>query len=229
MNIYNINDINENIFKKHILFKEPVLNKEHYLITCEKELFIQIDDITIKNNFSKENNKIFINIYIKSDLEKHILTCDNLIINITTDMFPLWFDKEIDMEDLLEYYTPTALDAYGNYDNYDSYDEMYETNETISDVFSSDLSENIKNDEVNKEDTKNKDSAIFINCEVPYSYEENDLDIMIFDESNNIIEDLWNNINIMGKTGKCVIKFSGLKIEKDKFNSIWELIQLKIY
>ena len=67
-----------------------------------------------------------------------------------------------------------------------------------------------------------------MNCDIPYNYEENDLDIMIFDSSNNLIEELWNNIEIMGKEGICIIKLSGLKIEKNKFHSVWELVQLKI-
>ena len=91
---------------------------DHYIVECEKELFIQFDDIIIKNNFTKIKNKLFINLFIKSDLEKHVLICDNFVINITNNMFPLWFDKEIDMEDLLEYYIPTALDTYENSDSY---------------------------------------------------------------------------------------------------------------
>ena len=221
MNVYKITEINDDIIKKHIIFKEPVLNTDHYYVKCEKDFFIQIDDIIVKDNLYMENEKLHINMYIKSNLEKYILMCDNLSINITYDMFPLWFNKEIDMEDLLEYYTPTAIESYDNYDNYD--------NSICSSVSSSlsDASSLSEND--NKNENKNKDDDIFINCDVPYSYEENDLDIMIFDESNNLIEKLWNNINIMGKKGKCVIKFSGIKIEKDKFNSIWELVQLKIY
>ena len=62
-----------------------------------------------------------------------------------------------------------------------------------------------------------------------YDYEENDLDIMIYNSENNTIDNLWNEIDIMGKKGKCIIKLSGLKIEKNKFSSVWELIQLKIY
>ena len=52
---------------------------------------------------------------------------------------------------------------------------------------------------------------------------------MIYDSSNNINGNLWNNIELMGKKGKCIIKLSGLKIKKNEFCSIWELIQLKIF
>ena len=108
-----------------------------------------------------------------------------------------------------------------------------------SDIFSytsDELSEDNENNEDNKDNENNKDNEdneddmeLVLSCEVPYNYEDNDLDIMIFDSSNNMIEKLWNDIDVMGKKGLCVVKLSGLKIEKTKFCSIWELVQLKLF
>ena len=51
-----------------------------------------------------------------SNMKKKILIFDNLIIKTTHELFPLWFNKEIDMTDLLEYYVPTIKDYYENFE-----------------------------------------------------------------------------------------------------------------
>ena len=143
---------------------------------------------------------------------------------MVNDMFPIWFNKEIDMSDLLEYYNPTIKDYYENNEDVASDIFSYTSSEISED------NETNENNEDNKdnEDNEDNDLELIINCEIPYNYEDNDLDIMIFDSSNNIIEDLWDKIEVMGKKGLCVIKLSGIKIQKTKFCSVWELVQLKI-
>lgn len=220
MSVYKISEIDENKIKDKIKFGEPCLKINHYFINCENDIFIQLDNVYFKQNFQKIDGKITAIININGSFEKNFLIFDNFIINLVNDMFPLWFNKEIDMGDLLEYYIPTITDYYENNEN----NEINEQ-EVTSDIFSYTSSEN-EDYEKNEENEDNLELSI--NCEVPYDYEENDLDIMIFDSSNNLIEDLWNNIEIMGKDGICVIKLSGLKIEKTKFHSVWELVQLKI-
>ena len=239
MTVYKIETVTESLLKENIKLNNPILQTKYYLITCDTEFFIQLDNVIIKNNIENEDNKLFINIYIKNYLEKKFLIFDNYVINVVHDMFPIWFDKDIDMEDLLEYYVPTILEETNhNIDN--------DINDATScDMFSYDSSEDIDienktvtaqeldisgNKLINIETSKDSEIAdeLFINCGIPYNYEENDLDIMILDSSNNIVEKLWNNLNLMGKNGKCILKFTGLKIEKDKFSSLWELIQLKI-
>ena len=223
MNVYKISEINETILETKLKFGNPELNVNYYLINCETDLFIQIDEVEFKNNFYKQDEKIFINIHIKQDLEKYMLVCDNFIINIVNNMFPLWFDKEIDMGDLLEYYIPTTQDYYEHIKNDDQSSDFFSY--TSSEENEDDNDETLNDN--NYENNENND--LFISCEVPYDYEENDLDIMIYNSENNTIDHLWNEIDIMGKKGKCIIKLSGLKIEKNKFSSVWELIQLKIY
>lgn len=224
MSVYKISEITENNIKDKIEFGSPCLKINHYFITCESDIYVQLDNVYFKQNFQKMDGKIHTNIYLKEDFEKNFLIFDNLIINVVNDLFPLWFNKEIEMSDLLEYYIPTITDCYEN-------NEMNEQDVT-SDLFSYTSSEDEDDDDDELEENENENNNInfelSINCEIPYNYEENDLDIMIFDSSNNSIEELWNNIELMGKEGICVIKLSGLKIEKTKFHSVWELVQLKL-
>lgn len=221
MSVYKISEIDENKIKDKIKFGKPCLKINHYFINCESDVFVQLDNAYFKRNFQKIGGKLTATINIKEEFEKHFLIFDNLIINVVNDMFPLWFNKEIEMDDLLEYYIPTVTD-------------YYETNKTddqevASDIFSYTSSEDEENEEnEDNEENENNLLELSMNCEIPYNYEESDLDIMIFDSSNNLIEELWNNIEIMGKHGICVVKLSGLKIEKTKFCSVWELVQLKI-
>jgi hypothetical protein len=215
MNVYKINEINKENLENKIKFCKPCLKVNHYFIICETDIFLQLDNIYFKENFQKNNGIIFTNIHINENIEKQILVFDNLIIKTVNDMFPIWFNKVIDMSDLLEYYIPTIKD-------------YYENNEDItSDIFSYTSSEMSEDNETN-ETNEDNEVELIINCEIPYNYEDNDLDIMIFDSSNNVIEDLWDNIEVMGKKGLCVIKLSGIRIQKTKFCSVWELVQLKI-
>lgn len=69
----------------------------------------------------------------------------------------------------------------------------------------------------------NKDLESFIILEIPLY--ENKIDINIYDNNNNIIENI-ENINI-DKTSN-IIKFNGVYLEKNKFYCNWELIQSKI-
>jgi hypothetical protein len=223
MNVYKISEINEGEIQNKLKFGQPCLNINHYFISCENDIFLQLDEVSFKQNFQKVDGKLMVNINITSEFEKQFLIFDNLIINTVNDMFPLWFNKEIDMSDLLEYYVPTVTDCYENNEN----------NEVTSDIFSytsSEMSEN--NNEHNDHDEndliENDLIELSITCDIPYNYEDRDLDIMIFDSDNNMIEELWNNIDVMGKKGICVVKLSGLKIETTKFWSVWELVQLKI-
>ena len=226
MSVYKISEINEDKIEDKIKFGKPCLKINHYFINCENDIFVQLDNVYFKQNFQKIDGKITATVNMNGSFEKNFLIFDNFIINIVNDMFPLWFNKEIDMDDLLEYYIPTVTDYYEN-------NEMNEQ-EVTSDLFSYTSSEDEcydKNEEIeeNEENEENYDNLdLSMNCEIPYNYEENDLDIMIFDSSNNLIEGLWNNIEIMGKEGICIVKLSGLKIEKTKFHSVWELVQLKI-
>jgi hypothetical protein len=222
MNVYKISEINEEKIKNQIKFSEPCLKINHYFIDCETNIFLQLDNIYFKENFKKKESTITSTIYVNEQYEKKFLIFDNLIIKTTHELFPLWFNKEIDMTDLLEYYVPTIKDYYENNEN----------NDITSDIFSYTSSESSEDNKVleagsNIENTN--DIELIIECNIPYNYEDNDLDIMIFDSSNNMIEELWNNIDVMGKKGTCVLKLSGLKIEKNKFCSVWELIQLKIF
>ena len=220
MSVYKISEINENNVKDKIKFGKPCLNINHYFINCESDIFIQLDNVYFKQNFQKIDGKITATININDSFEKNFLIFDNFIINVVNDMFPLWFNKEMEMDDLLEYYIPTVTDYYEN-------TEMNEQ-EVTSDLFSYTSSED-DDYEKNEENEENKnDLELSMSCEIPYNYEESDLDIMIFDSSNNLIEELWNNIELMGKDGICIVKLSGLKIEKTKFHSVWELVQLKI-
>jgi hypothetical protein len=232
MSVYKISEINENNVKDKIKFGKPCLNINHYFINCESDIFIQLDNVYFKQNFQKIDGKITATININDSFEKNFLIFDNFIINVVNDMFPLWFNKEMEMSDLLEYYIPTITEYYDNNEN----TEMNEQ-EVTSDLFSYTSSEDEENEDEENEDEENEDngniepdhnSELSINCEIPYNYEESDLDIMIFDSSNNLIEELWNNIELMGKDGICIVKLSGLKIEKTKFHSVWELVQLKI-
>ena len=195
----------------------------HYFINCENDIFVQLDDIYFKNNFKKMNGRLIVDIYLKQNFEKNILIFDNLIINIVNDMFPLWFNKEIEMSDLLEYYIPTIKDYYEN-------NEMKGQDDVASDLFSYTSSEENSEENNSCEEDEHTDntSELAITCEVPYFYEENFLDIMVFDSSNILWVNLWINIELMGNDGICVIKLSGLKIEKNKFYSVWELVQLKL-
>lgn len=226
MNVYKISEINEDKIKNQINFSEPCLKTNHYLIECETNIFLQLDNIYFKTNFKKNEDVISSTIYINEEYEKKFLIFDNFMIKMAHELFPLWFNKEIDMSDLLEYYVPTIKDYYENNEN-------NENNDINSDIFSytsSESSEDNKEKEVESDIIENIDDVeLAIECSIPYNYEDNDLDIMIFDSSNNMIEELWNNIDVMGKKGMCVVKLSGLKIEKNKFCSVWELIQLKIF
>ena len=223
MSVYKISEITENNIKDKIEFGSPCLKINHYFITCESDIYVQLDNVYFKQNFQKIDGKIHTNIYLKEDFEKNFLIFDNLIINVVNDLFPLWFNKEIEMSDLLEYYIPTITDYYENNEN----NEMNE-HDVASDLFSYTSSEDEENEENEENENNDNNFELSINCEIPYNYEENDLDIMIFDSSNNLIEALWNNIDLMGKDGICVVKLSGLKIEKTKFHSVWELVQLKL-
>lgn len=220
MNVYKITEINEEKIKNQITFSEPCLKINHYFIECDTNIFLQLDNIYFKENFKKNEGTITSKIYINGEYEKKFLIFDNFMIKMAHELFPLWFNKEIDMGDLLEYYIPTIKDYYENNEN-------DENDDIISDIFSYTSSESSENEEINIEN--DEDIELAIECNIPYNYEDNDLDIMIFDSSNNMIEELWNNIDVMGKKGLCVVKLSGLKIEKTKFCSVWELIQLKIF
>jgi len=226
MSVYKISEIDENKIKDKIKFGKPCLKINHYFINCDSDIFVQLDNIYFKQNFQKIDGKITATINMNESFEKNFLIFDNFIINIVNDMFPLWFNKEMEMDDLLEYYIPTVTDYYENTEN----TEMNEQ-EVTSDLFSYTSSEDddYEKNEENEENEENKnDLELSMSCEIPYNYEESDLDIMIFDSSNNLIEELWNNIELMGKDGICIVKLSGLKIEKTKFHSVWELVQLKI-
>jgi hypothetical protein len=226
MSVYKISEINEDKIENKIKFGNPCLKINHYFINCENDIFVQLDNVYFKQNFQKIDGKITATVNMNGSFEKNFLIFDNFIINIVNNMFPLWFNKEIDMDDLLEYYIPTVTDYYENNEN----NEMTEQ-EVTSDLFSYTSSEDEdynKNEEIEETEENYNNLDLSMNCEIPYNYEENDLDIMIFDSSNNLIEGLWNNIEIMGKEGICIVKLSGLKIEKNKFHSVWELVQLKI-
>ena len=200
MSVYKISEIDENKIKDKIKFGKPCLKINHYFINCDSDIFVQLDNIYFKQNFQKIDGKITATININESFEKNFLIFDNFIINVVNDMFPLWFNKEIEMDE----------------------------QEVTSDLFSYTSSED-DDYEKNEENEENKnDLELSMSCEIPYNYEESDLDIMIFDSSNNLIEELWNNIELMGKDGICIVKLSGLKIEKTKFHSVWELVQLKI-
>ena len=233
MNVYKISEINEDNVKEHLKFDSPELKVNHYFINCNTNLFIQLEHVHFSENFYEDSEKIMANIHIQGKYEKNMLVFDNLIINTVNDMFPLWFNKEIDMVDLLEYYTPSVNNYEDNENEDNDDDEDDEDDGVVSDIFSYTSSEDEVNEvnEVNEEEVNevNEDSIdLCISCVVPYNYEEDDLDIMIYDSSNNLIDKLWNEVELMNKSGICIIKLSGLKIEKDKFSSIWELIQLKI-
>jgi hypothetical protein len=217
MIVYKISEIDENEIKDKIKFGKPCLKINHYFINCESDIFIQLDNAYFKQNFQKIDGKITATININGSFETNFLIFDNFIINVVNDMFPVWFNKEIDMSDLLEYYIPTITDYNENTGINDQ--------EVTSDLFTYTSSED-EDYEKNEENEHNLE--LCMNCEVPYNYEENDLDIMVFDSSHRLIEELWNNIEIVGKDGICIVKLSGLKIEKTKFHSVWELVQLKI-
>lgn len=217
MIVYKISEIDENEIKDKIKFGKPCLKINHYFINCESDIFVQLDNAYFKQNFQKIDGKITATININGSFETNFLIFDNFIINVVNDMFPVWFNKEIDMSDLLEYYIPTITDYNENTGINDQ--------EVTSDLFTYTSSED-EDYEKNEENEHNLE--LCMNCEVPYNYEENDLDIMVFDSSHRLIEELWNNIEIVGKDGICIVKLSGLKIEKTKFHSVWELVQLKI-
>lgn len=75
-----------------------------------------------------------------------------------------------------------------------------------------------------KNETDNEYENFFIN-QVPIN-DNNELDINIYDENNNLIEQFYKIKNIGKSIG--ILNFNGIYFQKKKFFCVWELIQMKL-
>jgi hypothetical protein len=249
MSVYKINEITKTVTDS-LKFTLPVLKLGFYFIKCGSDFYIQLDKITLKNKCYKRDDKIYCDLYFKKDIENMFIDLDNVFIERVHTMFPIWFDKKIAMEDLLEYYVPSVLikDEPMNYfEQSDTDSENSDSSDTDSDSENdenndgNDENENKDGNDENDDNDGNEngnddgndgndenDDNIYAICEIPYDWDENDIDIMIYDSNNKLIEESWEDINLENKEGTCVMKLSGINIEKEKFYPVWEMIQLKL-
>ena len=220
--IYKLTEINDSIIN-NLKFTSPELKESYYFIECINNFLIQINDLTFIDTFYRYYEKMFVNVnFTGNQLFKDILfDIDNKCIKEVSENFKTWFNKEISVEDLLEYYIPSV--SIWDKSNKDNKDE----------------SENNGNDDSGNDDSGNDDSGNddsgndeineidYAMLEVPYEWEENDLDIIIYDSENNEIAN-WESLNLDNKKSMCILKLKGLNIEKKKFYCVWEIIQLKL-
>ena len=149
-----------------------------------------------------------------------------MFIKYISNMFPLWFNKEISVENLMEYYVPSILIDYDEEDDNNSDDSSDDNSDDNSDNSSDDKEENKEENDENETRFNEKKYMIF---EIPYELAENDIDIMVYDKNENIIEkEDWVDYELYKKNGTCVAKLKGIRIENSKFYAIWEIIQIQL-
>jgi hypothetical protein len=243
--VYKVDEITSE-FISSLEFDVPILNKRSYFINNTTEFYIQLS-AKFHTNFYKYSNKIYCSISCDKNANDMFLNFDNIFVNRIHKMFPLWFNKRIELEHLIEYYVPSVLiedniDENSSY-NYDSNNSDDGSNDGSNDESDSDLNEsddeyNCNKNEIDSEDCDknerdhkdNGDENVidYVICEIPYEYVENDLDIMIYGSDDKLIENEWSNIKIKGKSCICIVKLKSIKIEDSKFYTIWEIIQIKL-
>jgi hypothetical protein len=178
-------------------------------------------NISFQQKFYRYAEKMFIDLTLNNDsanvkeIKDFFLKIDNLCIHQVYENFSKWFQKDITMEDLLDFYIPSLL-----IQDTKIYPENIELN-TDSDIDSNtDSSYNSSLEEDDKIINK------YVVLEVPYDKEENELDIIIYDKNNNEVDEYQEIKPIQNSIG--ILKLKGINIEKKKFYTIWELVQLKI-
>jgi hypothetical protein len=239
--VYKVNEITQE-FINSLEFSEPMLDKRSYFINNETEFYIQIS-VTFYTNFYKYSDHVYCSILCDENTNEMFLNFDNSFVNRIHKMFPLWFNKSIELEHLIEYYVPSVLiedeasdseqdseklieTKSKNDNNNDNNDNNNDNNNENNNGPMSSSDEELSNSE-NEECETDNTYVTYVICEIPYEAAENDLDIMIYGSNNELIEDDWSNINLEGKSCKCIVKLKTIKIEDSKFYPIWEIIQIK--
>lgn len=230
--VYKVNEITQE-FINSLELNDPVLDKRSYFINNNTEFYIQIS-VTFYTNFYKYLDRVYCSILCDKNTNDMFLNFDNSFVNRIHKMFPLWFNKSIDLENLIEYYVPSVLiedEAIDSEQNSEQYIENENNNEDNNELISSsdeELSDSEEDCEVSDSEQETNSTDInYVICEIPYESTENDLDIMIYGSNNELVEDDWSNIKLEGKSGKCIVKLKTIKIEDSKFYPIWEIIQIK--
>ena len=187
-----------------------------------KEFYIQVS-AKFYTNFYKYLNRVYCSILCDENTNEMFLNFDNSFVNIIHKMFPLWFNKSIiELEHLIEYYVPSVLIE-------DEVDDSEQDSEQDSELISS-LDEELSSSEGDDSEMSETNSTDinYVICEIPYESKENELDIMIYGSNHKLVEDDWSNIELEGKSCKCIVKLKTIKIEDSKFYPIWEIIQILI-
>ncbi len=221
--VYKVNEITPE-FINSLELNEPVLDKRSYFINNNTEFYIQLS-VTFYTNFYKYLDRMYCSMICDKHTNDMFLNFDNSFVNRIHKMFPLWFNKSIDLEHLIEYYVPSVLieDTVSDseQDSEQDSDSEHDSDNDIYDTSISSSDEELSDSFINNTDIK------YVICEIPYEPTENDLDIMIYRSNNELFEDDWSNIKLEGKSGKCIVKLKTIKIEDSKFYPIWEIIQIK--
>jgi len=231
--VYKVNEITQH-FINSLSFEEPLLDKRYYFIKNNTDFYIQLN-VSFHSNCYKYSDRMYCSIICDELTNEMFLKFDNSFVDRIYKMFPLWFNKRIELESLIEYYVPSVLIEDNDNDDGGMFEDISDDDSSNDSSVDSNNDSNDDTSDDSNHDTNNEDvdhitelDVNYVICEIPYDYVENDLDIMIYDNNNELIEIEWSDLELCNKSCVCVVKLKGIKIEDSKFYAIWDIIQIKL-